>query len=85
MPDLMRWSVRVIFSFTQVREHFIDALDEPAELLFCDVLGNQFFHEPDTVFSLLVQCVPRNPCFWDLPYIAAGKVQKIGLVASEIV
>ena len=44
MPDLLIWSIRVIFIFIQVREHFIDALDKPAEPLFRDVLGNQFFH-----------------------------------------
>lgn len=42
MPDLLIWSVRVIF--IQVREHFIDALDKPAEFLYRDVFGNQFFH-----------------------------------------
>ena len=44
MPDMLTWSICVIFILLQIQEHFIDALDKPVELLFRDVLGNQFFH-----------------------------------------
>ena len=44
MPFLQIWSIRVILIFIQVRKHLINALDKPAEPLFRDVLGNQFFH-----------------------------------------
>jgi hypothetical protein len=44
MPYLLTWSIGIILIFIQVREHFIDALNNPAEPLFSDVLGDQFFH-----------------------------------------
>jgi hypothetical protein len=44
MPDMLTWSIRVIFIFLKVWKHFINAFDKPAEFFLRDVLGNQFFH-----------------------------------------
>ena len=44
MPDLLEWSIGIILIIIQIREHFIHALNNPAEPFFRDVLGNHFFH-----------------------------------------
>jgi len=44
MPDLFPGSIGIILTFFQVREHFVNALDKPAESFFRNILGNQFFH-----------------------------------------
>ena len=44
MPDLRIQSIRVILILVQVQEHFIDAIDKPAEPLFRNVIIDQIFH-----------------------------------------